>query len=137
MIQNISTSPLQKSYDVVVVGGAMLGSSVAWFLSTNTSFKGSILVIEKDPTYKFSSTAHTNSCIRQQFSTEINVKISQFGADFIKNFREYMGGDERVPIVPFQMVAHRFKFQFRVCRNFTTSTDYSKKIWCWNKVYAR
>ena len=108
MIQNISTSPLQKSYDVVVVGGAMLGSSVAWFLSTNTSFKGSILVIEKDPTYKFSSTAHTNSCIRQQFSTEINVKISQFGADFIKNFREYMGGDERVPIVPFQSFGYMY-----------------------------
>ena len=108
MIQNISTSPLQKSYDVVVVGGAMLGSSVAWFLSTNTSFKGSILVIEKDPTYKFSSTAHTNSCIRQQFSTEINVKISQFGADFVKNFREYMGGDERVPIVPFQSFGYMY-----------------------------
>ena len=108
MIQNISTSPLQKSYDVVVVGGAMLGSSVAWFLSTNTSFKGSILVIEKDPTYKFSSTAHTNSCIRQQFSTEINVKISQFGADFVKNFREYMGGDERVPILPFQSFGYMY-----------------------------
>ena len=74
----------------------MLGSSVAWFLAKNADFDGSILVIEKDPSYEFTSTSHTNSCMRQQFSAEINIKISQFGADFVKNFQEYMGGDERV-----------------------------------------
>jgi glycine/D-amino acid oxidase-like deaminating enzyme len=90
-------SPLRKSYDVVIVGGAMLGSSVAWFLSSNPDFKGSILVIERDPSYAFSATAHTNSCIRQQFGAAINVRISQFGADYIKNFQSYMGDDPRVP----------------------------------------
>ena len=44
-------SPERTSYDVVIVGGAMLGSSVAWFLSSNPDFTGSILVAEKDPTY--------------------------------------------------------------------------------------
>ncbi|MEH6547474.1 MAG: FAD-binding oxidoreductase, partial [Sneathiella sp.] len=63
-------------------------------------FRGSILVVEKDPTYEFASTSHTNSCMRQQFSAEINVRISQFAADFVKNFRDYMGGDARVPDVP-------------------------------------
>lgn len=90
-------APRQKRYDVVIVGGAMLGSSVAWFLSDNPGFKGSVLVVERDPTYEFSATAHTNSCIRQQFSAEINVRISQFGADFVKNFQSYMGHDPRVP----------------------------------------
>jgi glycine/D-amino acid oxidase-like deaminating enzyme len=55
------------------------------------------LVVEKDPTYEFTSTVHTNSCMRQQFSNEVNIRVSQFAADFVKNFREYMGGDERVP----------------------------------------
>jgi glycine/D-amino acid oxidase-like deaminating enzyme len=32
-----------------------------------------------------------------QFSEPLNVRISQFGADFVKNIRRYMGGDERVP----------------------------------------
>ncbi len=90
-------SPQRKSYDVVIVGGAMLGSSTAWFLSHNPDFRGSVLVVERDPSYEFSATAHTNSCIRQQFSTAINVKISQFGVDFIKNFKTYMGPDERLP----------------------------------------
>ena len=90
-------TPKANSYDVVIVGGAMLGSSVAWFTATNPDFDGSILVVEKDPTYEFTSTAHTNSCMRQQFSNEVNIRVSQFAADFVKNFREYMGGDERVP----------------------------------------
>jgi len=90
-------APKHRSYDVVIVGGAMYGSSVAWFLSDNPDFNGSVLVVEMDPTYEFTSTAHTNSCMRQQFSRELNVRISQFAADFVKNFRDYMGGDARVP----------------------------------------
>ena len=90
-LNEILINPTRKTYDVLIIGGAMLGSSVAWFLSKNNDFRGSILVVEKDPTYEFTSTAHTNSCMRQQFSTEINIKISQFGADFVKNFRHYMG----------------------------------------------
>ena len=90
-------APANSSYDVVIVGGAMYGSSVAWFLTDNPDFDGSILVVERDPTYEFTSTSHTNSCMRQQFSAPINIKVSQFAADFVKNFRDYMGGDERVP----------------------------------------
>ena len=90
-------TPLQNSYDVVIIGGAMLGSAVAWFLTDNPDFDGSILVVERDPTYAQAATSLTNSCIRQQFSAAINVQISQFGADFVKNFPRYMGNDPRVP----------------------------------------
>jgi len=89
--------PSKSSYDIVIVGGAIMGSSTAWFLSDNADFNGSVLVVERDPNYENCSTAHTNSCMRQQFSTELNVRISQFAADFVKNIRQYMGGDERIP----------------------------------------
>jgi glycine/D-amino acid oxidase-like deaminating enzyme len=89
--------PLKKNYDVVIIGGAIMGSSTAWFLKDNPDFKGSILVVERDPSYEKCATNFSNSCIRLQFSEPLNVKISQFGADFIKNLRRYMGGDERVP----------------------------------------
>jgi glycine/D-amino acid oxidase-like deaminating enzyme len=46
--------------------------------------------------------------MRQQFSTEINVRISQFAADFVKNFRQYMGGDERVPDLHFQTFGYMY-----------------------------
>jgi glycine/D-amino acid oxidase-like deaminating enzyme len=107
-VQKLTATPLKNSYDVVIVGGAMLGSSTAWFLSSNPDFDGSILVVEKDPTYEFTSTAHTNSCMRQQFSAEINVRISQFAADFVKNFREYMDGDDRVPDIPLQSYGYMY-----------------------------
>ncbi len=100
--------PTQSSYDVVIVGGAMYGSSVAWFLADNPDFDGSILVVERDPAYSACSTVHTNSCIRQQFSRELNVRISQFGAEFIKNFREFFGNDERVPDIPIQSYGYMY-----------------------------
>jgi glycine/D-amino acid oxidase-like deaminating enzyme len=90
-------TPLRKNYDVVIIGGAIMGSSTAWFLKDNPDFKGSILVVERDPTYEKCATNLSNSCIRLQFSEPLNVRISQFGADFIKNIRRYMGNDERVP----------------------------------------
>jgi len=109
MAQNAKLeTPNKSSYDVVIVGGAMLGSSVAWFLTNNPDFDGSILVVEKDPTYEFTSTSHTNSCMRQQFSNEINVRISQFAAEFVKNFREFMGNDPRVPDVPLQSYGYMY-----------------------------
>jgi glycine/D-amino acid oxidase-like deaminating enzyme len=91
------TEPKQSTYDIVIIGGAIMGASTAWFLSDNKDFHGTVLVVERDPTYENSSTMHTNSCMRQQFSTKLNVQISQFAADFVTNFREHMGGDDRMP----------------------------------------
>ncbi len=96
-IHALGAIPSKTSYDIVIIGGAIMGSSTAWFLTNNPDFGGSILVVEKDPTYEKAGTTLSNSCIRQQFSTELNVRISQFGAEFYKNLRFYMGGDERVP----------------------------------------
>ena len=104
----MTQAPAKTSYDIVIVGGAMYGSSVAWFLTDNPDFDGSILVVERDPTYEFTSTSHTNSCMRQQFSAEINVKVSQFAADFVKNFRTYMGGDTRVPDLRLQSYGYMY-----------------------------
>ena len=101
-------TPQKANYDVVIIGGAMMGSSTAWFLSTNPDFDGSCLVIEMDSSYVNSSTAHTNSCMRQQFSNELNVRISQFAADFVKNIREYMGGDTRVPELDIQNYGYMY-----------------------------
>ncbi len=101
-MKDIVQTPARSAYDVVIIGGAIMGSSLAWFLSQNPDFDGSILVVERDITYAACSTAHTNSCIRQQYSQALNVKISQFAADFIQNLRHYMGDDPRVPDLKIQ-----------------------------------
>lgn len=104
----ITTQPTRKSYDLVIIGGAIMGSSTAWFLSQDPDFTGSVLVIERDPSYQYASTSLTNSCMRQQFSTELNVRISQFAADFVKNIRRYMNNDERVPNLSIQSFGYMY-----------------------------
>ena len=106
--QIFPTIASQTSYDVVIIGGAMMGSSTAWFLSQNPDFDGRILVIEKDPSYQFSSTTHTNSCMRQQFSAPLNIKISQFAAEFVKNIRSFMDNDPEVP----NLSIHNFGYMY-------------------------
>lgn len=96
------------SYDVVIVGGAIYGSALAWWLTATSGFQGRVLVVERDPTYSFASTSHTNSCIRQQFSNRTNIQISQFGAHFIKNFRDFMGDDPEVPHLPLQSYGYMY-----------------------------
>ena len=86
----------------------MYGAAVSWFLTDTPGFQGRVLVIERDPAYQFASTSHTNSCIRQQYSQEINVRISQFGAAFVKTFRERLGGDPRVPDLVLQSFGYLY-----------------------------
>ena len=118
-------TPSLNSYDVVIVGGAIMGSSLAWFLSSNEDFDGRILVVEKDPTYEFSSTMATNSCMRQQFSAELNIKISQFAAEFVKNMRSYMGNDPDVP----QLTIHNFGYMYLADNhNFADTLKDNQKI---------
>jgi len=104
----MAETPKYASYDVVIVGGAIYGSSVAWWLTQMPGFQGRVLVIERDPTYENAATSHTNSCIRQQFSNEINVRISQFGAEFIHNFRSFMGDHPDVPQLTLQSYGYMY-----------------------------
>ncbi|MFK7745536.1 MAG: NAD(P)/FAD-dependent oxidoreductase [Roseobacter sp.] len=101
-------APLHSTYDVVIVGGAIFGSSVAWWLTQMPGFDGHILVVERDPTYEFAATSLTNSCIRQQFSNETNIGVSQFGAEFIHNFQSYMGGGPDVPEITLQSYGYMY-----------------------------
>ena len=100
--------PTHQNYDIIIIGGALYGSSIAWFLSNNPDFSGTILVIEKDPSYEFSSTIRTNSCIRQQFSQKINIEISQFGAHYINNFRNFMNDNPQVPELNIQAFGYMY-----------------------------
>lgn len=81
---------MKDSYDVIIVGGAVIGSAIAYFLTANKDFNGSVLVVERDPTYRQAATSLSSSAIRVQFSNPINVRISQFGSAFIRDFAATM-----------------------------------------------
>jgi len=84
---------MRSSCDVLIVGGAVVGASVAHFLKAEERFPGSVLVLERDPTYTHASTALSASGIRVQFSNALNVQISQFGLELIRGAPDRLGAD--------------------------------------------
>ena len=97
-----------KYVDVVIVGGAVVGSAAAYFLRAQTGFKGSVLVVEKDFTYEHSATARSAASIRHQFSTPENIRMSQFGSHFIQNIGDYLAVDGEVPDLGFHEGGYLF-----------------------------
>ncbi|MBW8618465.1 MAG: FAD-binding oxidoreductase [Hyphomicrobiales bacterium] len=87
------------SADIVIVGGAVMGSSVAYHLASNPNFKGRVVVIEKDPTYTKCASALSAASIRQQFSTEVNIKISLYGISFLRNISQHLSIDGEAPSI--------------------------------------
>lgn len=90
---------MSDHFDVVIAGGAVIGSSVAWHLATHPGFTGSILVVEPDPTYQFSASALSAGSVRQQFSQPVNIAISLHGIDFLRDIGNRLAvGDDRPEI---------------------------------------
>ena len=93
--------------DVLIAGGAVMGASVAfWLKRLDPSLD--IEVVEPDPTYATSSTALAASGIRMQFSDPVNVQISRFGVDFIRDFARHTGPAGEVPDLGFRENGYLF-----------------------------
>ena len=81
----------QEHIDVLIVGGAIVGSATATFLARRPGWQGRVVVVERDPTYRTSSTTLSAAAIRQQFSTPINIEISKFGISLITHLDDWLG----------------------------------------------
>lgn len=90
------------SYDVVIVGGGAIGSAIAYFLRAEPGFDGTVLVVERDPSYEYCSSARATGGVRQQFSTPENIDIGLYGAQFVKEIGEYLSVDGEAPDVSFR-----------------------------------
>lgn len=94
----MTSSPVAAA-DVVIVGGAVMGSSAAYHLLADPGFDGRVVVIEKNPTYDLSASALSAASIRQQYSSAVNVRISLYGIQFLRSIGERLAvGDERPEI---------------------------------------
>jgi glycine/D-amino acid oxidase-like deaminating enzyme len=67
---------------IKVIGGGIIGLSVAYHLSRNAS---GITVYETDKSYATASFARSCGGLRSQFSQPANILMSQYSIDFIKN----------------------------------------------------
>ncbi|MFC0401518.1 NAD(P)/FAD-dependent oxidoreductase [Paraburkholderia rhizosphaerae] len=83
---------------VVIVGGGVIGSSVAYFLRASDPTVD-VTVIERDPSYACSSSALSAASIRQQFSTPLSVQMSLFGIEFLRAIGERLAIDGAKPSI--------------------------------------
>ena len=84
-----------RKFDVVIVGGAVVGSATAYYLK-KLGFKGSVAIIEKDTSFKQSCTALSLGGLRQQFSMAENIQLSLFGLNLVRNLKQEFGPDADV-----------------------------------------
>ena len=75
------------SSDIVIIGGGVIGSSIAFNLFPD-GFKGRITVMERDPSYQFASSAQALGGVRQQFMSSMNVGMVQYSLKAIEGFPE-------------------------------------------------
>ncbi|MFI5013316.1 MAG: NAD(P)/FAD-dependent oxidoreductase [Hyphomicrobiales bacterium] len=92
---------MMEAFDVVIAGGAVMGSSTAYHLLADKAFSGSVLVIDKDMTYQRSASALSLASIRQQFSSPVNIRISLFGIAFLKQAADLLSVDGERPAIAF------------------------------------
>jgi FAD-dependent oxidoreductase domain-containing protein 1 len=74
-------------FDVAVIGGGAIGSSVACFLLREQPGLR-VAIVEPDPTYEFASTPRASGGARRLFSCPENIAMSMFGIDFIRALPE-------------------------------------------------
>jgi glycine/D-amino acid oxidase-like deaminating enzyme len=68
---------------VVIIGGGVMGAATAWFLARE--HRAAVTVIERDASYTLASSARSACAIRQQFSTSVNIRISQESLAFYRS----------------------------------------------------
>ncbi|AFT90213.1 NAD(P)/FAD-dependent oxidoreductase [Paraburkholderia phenoliruptrix] len=86
------------SSQVVIVGGGVIGSSIAYFLRASDPTI-SVTVIERDPSYAKSSSALSAASIRQQFSTPLSIQMSLYGIEFLRNIGDLLEVDGNRPAI--------------------------------------
>jgi glycine/D-amino acid oxidase-like deaminating enzyme len=80
---------------VVILGGGAIGAATAFFLAARHGLRA--VVLERDPTYRRASSALSASSIRQQFSTEINIRLSQASLAFYRCIGDELAVDGERP----------------------------------------
>ncbi|XP_072231166.1 FAD-dependent oxidoreductase domain-containing protein 1 [Leuresthes tenuis] len=86
--------------DIVIIGGGVMGWSIAYWLKQKEMVREGVrvIVVERDPTYSQASTVLSAGGIRQQFSLPENIHLSLASADFMRNINEHLGVVNEDPV---------------------------------------
>lgn len=96
-----------QSYDVIFVGAGVMGCAIATYLLRQDK-QLKIGLIEKDLSYKYSSTVLSDGNSRVQFNVKENIQISQYGLEVLATFAEDMAVDGEKPVIGFRQQGNLF-----------------------------
>jgi glycine/D-amino acid oxidase-like deaminating enzyme len=97
----------KDKFDMIIVGGGVMGSSVAYHLMKHdNSLK--ITVVEPDPSYEKASTTLSVGNARTQFSLRENILISQYTFEVLKRFENIMATDKFEPNIVYRREGNLF-----------------------------
>jgi len=77
-------------YDIIVVGGGIIGGSAVYHL-LEKGYTGKVLVLERNNALAQESTSLCAGGMRNIWSTEVNMKMTSYSIEHFKNFRENFG----------------------------------------------
>src|SRR5262245_40880351 len=80
---------MAETADVVIVGGGIVGASVAFHLAQRGCTN--VVMVEREARQGLGSTGKSAGGVRAQFATPINVRMSMYSIDVFANFEELTG----------------------------------------------
>ena len=97
----------KQTFDIVIVGGGVMGASVAYHLTAADSAL-QVAVVERDPAYVHASSSLSLANVRIQFSLRENIEISRYTLKVFETFEEDMAVDGEGPRVMFRPEGNLF-----------------------------
>ncbi|HEV2706876.1 MAG TPA: FAD-binding oxidoreductase [Pyrinomonadaceae bacterium] len=80
---------MSETTDVCIIGGGVVGASIAYHLTAAGC--SNVLIVEREAHPGMGSTGKATGGIRAQFGTEVNVRMSLYSIDFFTRFEEATG----------------------------------------------
>src|SRR5512147_109337 len=80
-----------QSADIVIIGGGVMGASIAYHLASRGT--RNLILLEKEELFGQGATGRCAGGVRYQFATEVNIRLSLASLPMLERFREELGQD--------------------------------------------
>jgi FAD-dependent oxidoreductase domain-containing protein 1 len=119
----------KENFDVVIVGGGIIGSSTAYnLMNKDNTLK--VAVVEKDPTYTYASSTLSLANVRIQFSLKENIQVSQYAFEILERFEEDMAVDDEKPNISYRREGNLFIVDEYGCEAAQEALALQKRLGC-------